>query len=508
MINFRNSSIVVGITISSMIYAQERLYFNDAWEKTTKEKMEYYREQEKKGNLTLIKDYYKNGVLQMEGLASDTTPSYEVFDGKVTWFYPSGKVQNFETYNKGSREGASQSFDENGRKIEDLLYKADETYSGRVYSYKNPIDEIYFNSISEYKDSEIVKVIVYDDDLKGIRSETHYKGYDATIDYYDEKGKLITTAKPSGSYENSGSVEYYYHPMRVAKVMKYDKDGNIAETIFYSRDKKILQEEKKNKKDGWQKTYNEKGVKIGELTYKYDEEYETVLPYSGDQYEYSYNLGYIESILRFKEGEELNRKEFNDQNILQKEVFSEEGVVTKINYFNEDGTSKGNLFLKDGAPYDGFYYEDLKEQKYADGVLEYSKLFNIEGGLVSEKKWNASKKQYETSNYDYNKKLTFTYTEKENAQDYFTANIVQYENGKIRSKATVVNSILTSGKLKFNTFEASKEIEKSGKWIILRDFDDEGKLISEKKILVETKDQYFESDFYIQEDQLLNYSTE
>ena len=232
------------------------------------------------------------------------------------------------------------------------------------------------------------------------------------------------------------------------------------------------------------------------------------MPYSGDQYEYSYNLGYIESILRFKEGEELNRKEFNDQNILQKEVFSEEGVVTKINYFNEDGTSKGNLFLKDGAPYDGFYYEDLKEQKYADGVLEYSKLFNIEGGLVSEKKWNASKKQYETSNYDYNKKLTFTYTEKENAQDYFTANIVQYENGKIRSKATVVNSILTSGKLKFNTFEASKEIEKSGKWIILRDFDDEGKLISEKKILVETEDQYFESDFYIQEDQLLNYSTE
>ena len=41
----------------------------------------------------MIKDYYINGALQMEGTAVDDTPNQEVFEGKVTWYFPDGKVE-------------------------------------------------------------------------------------------------------------------------------------------------------------------------------------------------------------------------------------------------------------------------------------------------------------------------------------------------------------------------------------------------------------------------------
>ena len=55
----------------AFISAHERIYFDSSWAETTKDNAVYYRETSKEGNLTQIKDYYKNGTLQMEGLASD-----------------------------------------------------------------------------------------------------------------------------------------------------------------------------------------------------------------------------------------------------------------------------------------------------------------------------------------------------------------------------------------------------------------------------------------------------
>ncbi len=85
------TSALLALVLSINVYAQEKTYFDENWEKTTQENMEYYRETTPKGKLTLIKDFYKNGTLQMEGLASDTTPSNEVFEGKVTWYTPKEK---------------------------------------------------------------------------------------------------------------------------------------------------------------------------------------------------------------------------------------------------------------------------------------------------------------------------------------------------------------------------------------------------------------------------------
>ena len=174
---------------SSFSIAQDRIYFDSAWAVTTKEKAVFYRETEQKGNLTLLKDYYKNGTLQMEGLASDTTPGEEIFDGKVTWYYPNGKVQSFTHYKNGRFVGESKGYDEDGKINTDLVYDADSDYTGKMYTNKNDKNGVYYNSVGDYKKSNLVKTIIYDENINGIRTETDY------AEFSIQKKQDITTSK-------------------------------------------------------------------------------------------------------------------------------------------------------------------------------------------------------------------------------------------------------------------------------------------------------------------------
>ena len=74
----------------------------------------------------------------------------------------------------------------------------------------------------------------------------------------------------------------------------------------------------------------------------------------------------------------------------------------------------------------------------------------------------------------------------------FTAQIVQYVNGKAATKAVVKEGILQSGKIKYKSEYGFKEQERSGKWVLLKIFSPEGKLLQESKILAETE----ENDLY------------
>ena len=177
--------------IGIFAFSQEKLYFDADWEPTTKDKMEYYRETSKSGNLTHIKDFYKNGTLQMEGEASDPTPNSEVFEGKVTYYYPSGKKQTETEFKNGQPIGIARDYDEEGRILRDFVYQKDGNYSGVAHYYK--MDDEDLNSYFEYKNSESVKTIVYDKDMKGIRYEIHYNknGEESETKYFGEGGKLL-----------------------------------------------------------------------------------------------------------------------------------------------------------------------------------------------------------------------------------------------------------------------------------------------------------------------------
>ncbi|SEH45416.1 toxin-antitoxin system YwqK family antitoxin [Chryseobacterium culicis] len=486
------TSALLALVLSASVYAQEKTYFDENWEKTTQDKMEYYRETTPKGKLTLIKDFYKDGKLQMEGLASDTTPNNEVFDGKVTWYTPEGKVMSITTFSKGKQLGVSQSYDEKGRLTEDVNYKADGTFDGKAFLYKDPESEYFYNSITTYENSLPVKTIVYDEDIKGIRYENYStKDGGTETKYYDEKGKLIGTA-PSGSGETL-LVDYYPNPMRISKIEKYKSDGSVKEGVVYAKNGKLLQEQKNNKKDGYKTTYDESGKKIGHLVYQYDKENDAFKPMDGEDYQLNYDYTQISSIDIYKNGSIITSRYFDEAGKLSSEKTLKDDVTQEIKYYSPDGKLKSTLTYSDDMPYNGTSYEGLTETQYKEGIVVNTKIYHEEKKLKSEKKLNAKQTAYDATIYDIKGTVLYTYNQPLNEEEgnyFFTAQIVQYMKGKPAGKSSVKSGILQSGKIKLTTLNGSKELERSGKWVLLKLYDTDGKLIQETKTLADVPEEY------------------
>ncbi|KFF20899.1 hypothetical protein [Chryseobacterium sp. JM1] len=499
------TSAVLALILSISVGAQEKIYFDENWEKTTQDKMEFYRETENKGKLTSIKDFYKNGKPQMEGLASNATPGSEVYEGKVVWYSPEGKIVSTATFSGGKQIGPAQTFDEKGRPVEDLVYKADGTFKGKMYTYKDAELSSSFNTITTYEDSENFKTIAYDDDIKGIRYEitTDSKGKYETK-YYGDKGKHIGTSN-TGNSDDNVTVDYYYNPMRISKIEKQKSDGTIKESIIYSKNGKILQEDKKSKKDGYKTTYDETGKKIGNLIYVYDKESNYYKPQDGEDYQFSYDLSGFTAIDVYKNGSVILNKYFDENGKLSSEKVLKDDMVQEMKYYHPDGRLKGTLTYKDDMPYNGTLYEELNEQQYKDGVLVLSRSFREDEKLKSEKKMNAKQTGYDSTVYDDKGAIVYTYSQPLEEAEGFTAQIVQYAKGKPGNKAIVKDGVLQSGKIKYKTESGLKEMERSGKWILLKVYTPDGKLIQDSKILAdaEPQDTYGASSTTLQEDDLL-----
>ncbi|MFZ4927722.1 membrane-binding protein [Chryseobacterium sp. Mn2064] len=501
------TSALLALVISINVYSQEKTYFDENWEKTTQDKMEYYRETSPKGKLTLIKDFYKDGALQMEGLASDTTPNNEVFDGKVVWYTPDGKVMSFVTYSKGKQSGPSQTYDTKGRLVEDVVYKSDGTFSGKSFTYKDPESEYFYNSVSDYENSVAVKSTVYDEDIKGIRHETlTNKAGQYETKFYGDKGKYLGSAS-SGSGEST-QVDYHPNPMRIAKIEKYKSDGSIKEGVIYSKNGKLLQEQKRNKKDGYKTTYDQSGKKIGHLVYQYDKESDIYRPTEGEDYQFAYGDELISTIDVYQNGKVTANKVFDENGKLSTETFLKDDVTQEVKYYSE-GNLKSVLTYKEGMPYNGIAYEGLNEDQYKDGIVVNTKTYTEEKKLKSEKKLNAKQNGYEGTVYNNKGAVLYTFTQSPNEDgDYsnFTGQIVQYIKGKASNKATVKAGGLQSGKVKLKTVNGVKELERSGKWILLKIYNEEGKLVQDSKVLASTGDDYFSnaSQTIILEEDLYN----
>lgn len=500
------TSALLALVLSINGYAQETTYFDENWEKTTKDNMAYYRETEAKGKLTLIKDFYKDGKLQMEGLASDTTPSNEVFDGKVTWYTPEGKVMSTVTYSNGKQVGPSQSYDATGRLMEDMVYKADGTFSGKIFSYKDPENEYYYNSITIYENSLPAKTVVYDEDIKGIRYET-IMGKDSSYEtkYYGENGKYLGSGD-SGSGETM-LVDYYYNPMRLSKMEKYKSDGSVKEGVIYHKNGKLLQEQKRNKKGGFKTSYDESGKKVAHLIYQYDKETDVYKPMDGEDYQLNYDYTQVSSIDVYKNGSLILNKSFDENGKLSTEKILKDDITQEIKYYYPDGRLKSTLSYKDDMPYTGTAYEEDNELQYKEGILTNTKTFFEDGKLKSEKKLN-TKNGYDATIYDHKGAIAYTFTQplSEEGYDYaFTANIVQHIKGKPVNKATVKEGALQAGKIKLKVDNGIKELERSGKWILLKVYNTEGKLVQESKVLADAgEDLYGTNQTDIQEDYLYN----
>lgn len=480
----------------------QRIYFDSSWAVTTKDHAVYYRETFPEGNLTRIKDFYGNGTLQMEALSSDPTPNEEIYQGKVTWYFPSGKVQSFATYNNGIIEGSTKSFDEKGRVLEDFNYGKDK-FDGFSYSYKDPEQMIFSSSLTEYKNSETVKYVVFDEDINGIRKETFYKDYYTQKEKnYDHKGKLIAET----NYDNEGNVKknstvvtYAFNPMRVSRISKYMEDGTtVAEEKRFYNNGKLQSEYKANKKNGKKIYYSENGTKTGELTFNLqDGQY---YPQNGIEYTYwdsDTNPDILYQEDHYTDGNVLLIKNYSEFGKLVSATeyvtpADDYGWVKSRKFYDENGVLKSTLEYKDGQPYTGISLED-GETVYKDGQVTSMKTYDQSKNLQVEKKL-IKDMEYETKVYQ-DKKLIYHY-QSTDTYDGFSATVKSY-NYSAPQTAVIKNSTLVSGKLKFkNSYgDGEKEYERTEKWVYIRNFDKDGTLTKETKILKNNDaDDYYSED--------------
>ena len=435
----------------------------------------------------------------MEGTAVDDTPNREVFEGKVTWYFPDGKVEMVSNFKNGNLLGESKLYNANGKLLQDMVYAERGNYSGTYYSYIE--DGNVNNMISTIQNSEPTKTIYYDKSPQGIRYEIIYKkGYEEQeTKYYGEGGKYL------GSYKgyddmNGVSVEYSYQPMRVASVAKYRK-GQVIENKIYHDNGTLKQEFKRSGKNAWEKTYDANGKKIAELTYKQEET--ELIPYDGKQVVFPMGAYDSETIITtYSKGKFVKIEQIYGDYVTET-FYDETGQdVTEV-ISKKNGEEFGRLVYRDGVPYDGIMRDAVSEQHYKEGRLMSEKIFK-KGKISSEKTYLENKDAYEVKIFNEDI-LKFVYVAHSKEFGAFSAEVTPYDDkGKALPKVIVKEGFIEKGKLTIDCYCPEKEYityERKGDWIIKQWYN---KIGMYRELRVKIDKNQFNSEIMIDEYLLAN----
>lgn len=509
MKNYRKIFLFQFLLFSSYFFSQHKIYFNKDWNVTTANKSVYYREVKKNENLFQIKDFYKNGQLQMEGFSTNSKLNDEVFQGKVTWYFENGKIQKTAEFKDGEQVGIEKEYDEEGRIITDITY-SENGFSGIKREYKN--EENITNQLWEYKDSDVIKHVSYDENPNGIRIETYMP--EGSISngiekYYDEKSNAIGEKhfNTSDDFKNT-EVEYYYNPMKVYRITKENEKGYEQEIKAYYPNGKLKYEEYYTK-DGYKIAYDEKGVVLGKILYTSRDSYEWYnVPWNGDDVIFDEDNLMLKSIVTYKDGVKIKVKVFYP-NGDKKIIDYVDGKISKTEYFDEKEKSIGTMIYDENEqPVNGtrFDFYEGKTSSYNNGKLIIETKKDEEGDLIYEKKYNEIKKAFSVKIFNKDQSLCFSYEVPENAEDeLFTSDISVYKNGKEESKIKILDGILQNGKIVFEYKNSKKVFEKNGNLIILKRFDENNSLVDETKDKAEANNPQNYYGKRIRESDFLNY---
>jgi len=436
-------SIILFLSFSEVLHAQQKIYFDENWEVTTPENMEYYRETYKEGNLIRIKDFYKNGQIQMDATVSDASLGSEVFEGEVKWYFPNGKVETIEHYKNGKSVGIYKTFNQEGKIIKDYNYTASGIFSGKFYKYKD--ESTIFNSISEFEHGENIKTSYFGNDFSMPFKEVYPNDiYKSETKFYDEKGKFIGTLFGKESRPKKGIfVEYFSNPLSVRNIKEYITNHDLkSEKAYYSNGYLKFEYTKEGENT---KFYDQKGVLIGEY-YR-----DTVSNRTN-----GVDIGFFKEeefsdIIRYKctieDGRLTFRQKFHNNSVMESEDFYVEKKKSKTVFYNKEGVKRFQIKYYRGKPYEGTL-DNYKgyEVTYAAGIIVGIKFFNYDDCLRFEKKYNPSSKEFDGIVYDDKGRLKYKFSNKYYTQQYnFNGVIISYFEGKKIGEGSFVDGVLTKG---------------------------------------------------------------
>ncbi|WPO80523.1 TonB family protein [Flavobacterium sp. KACC 22761] len=188
------------------------VYFDSIGKDATKENHKFYRiikDYYTEKDVYEIKDYYKSGVLKIEG-NSKTKDGYSR-EGQYVYYYENGLKKRIENYIKSRLNGSFSEWYENGNpKLRGEYVESEKGFSSdlKIYDYWNSKNEhvvkngngFFEENWETFSAKGKLKNGFKDGEWKGTNKETHYQ----YTDIYNE-GKFI-----SGKSINSEGIERQY----------------------------------------------------------------------------------------------------------------------------------------------------------------------------------------------------------------------------------------------------------------------------------------------------------
>ncbi|WP_159023723.1 toxin-antitoxin system YwqK family antitoxin [Formosa sp. L2A11] len=223
--------------IGQYVYGQSKIYYDKYWDTTTQAEAHFYRTVSKNNDsLFSIKDYYINGVLQMDGVSS--SKEEDVWIGKVNFYNKQGEIELTQNYTNGVLNGLTTAYLETGKIDYTADYKNGKVYNGvengsvtrRYYKNGVVIKDVEYSAPNQYY---ILNTTIYGKDLD-------------TIYWRTANGKELG----SGTFRGPNCID----GLRVL---------NLLDNTVYMNYKNGLRE-------GIQKLFDSKGRLIANMTYKND----------------------------------------------------------------------------------------------------------------------------------------------------------------------------------------------------------------------------------------------
>lgn len=324
--------------------AQDAIYFDENWEITTKEKHSYYRPipLKKLGNVFLLRDFYKNGNLQMQGYITDEKDESS-YVGDIFWYDKNGLDESVvKYYNKTSTKELVYYYSDNSiwKKIN---YNNKGEKSKVTIYYKNK--PLYSGTISDNKKYNGVFSIGLQDDYYLDSKKAEPIDNIAKIDTLPPPPPILYVK--DSSTENSVKGDY--------KTIIYWKNGKKAEEITYGYND--YQVHQKSQKTIW----NQEGTQLFSIDLlKRDQ------PKDYKEFTYYKSFDFAQHI--------NTEKTYKNYQLVESKIYSIDGKLNKVEkYLNgqliesNDLSNNKKSTYKNGQPWDGEFEDNL-----GDRILIYN----------------------------------------------------------------------------------------------------------------------------------------
>ncbi len=283
--------------ISLNTYCQSKIYFDKDWKETTEKNAHFYRIVEKKNDsLFQVKDFYINGVLQMDGYFSNL--ENEIMEGKVNFYNEQGNITHSETYTNGDLNGLTTVYLKNGTIDYTTEYKNGEIYNG---IYNGAVVKRFYKNGVVIKDIEhsppnpnyILKTTIYGKEIDSVYWRTA-TGKQLGFGTFKNR-KIIDGLKVLNLLDNT-VITNYKNSLKEGVQKVYDSNGKLIANMTFKNDQLILDE-----------TLNPLNNKMVTCTYKDNQplngrwfEYKPMYKYYD---EYVYENGILKTHNRYTENE-------------------------------------------------------------------------------------------------------------------------------------------------------------------------------------------------------------